>query len=134
MRVVLDTNVLVSAIFFGGVPGRILAAWSDERFDMLASVDILTEYRRVVARLESRFPKVAAQPLLDLIMRECRLVDPVPVPASACSDPDDLKFLGCALAGGARCIVSGDRALLHASGFEGVEVLTPAAFMAHYSA
>jgi uncharacterized protein len=132
MRVVLDTNVLVSAIFFGGVPGRILAAWSDGRFEMLASVEILTEYRGVVARLEGRFPKVAAQPLLDLIVRECRLVDPVPVPASACSDPDDLKFIGCALAGGARCVVSGDRALLRAAGFEGIEILAPAAFAAHY--
>lgn len=132
MRVVLDTNVLVSAIFFRGVPGRILAAWSEDRFDMVASVDILTEYRRVVARLERRFPSVAAQPLLDLIIRECHLVEPVPVAASACNDPDDLKFLGCALAGRARCIVSGDRALLRASGFEGIEVLTPTAFARRY--
>lgn len=132
MRVVLDTNVLVSGIFFAGIPGRILAAWSEGRFEMLATVDILTEYRRVVARLERRFPSLEAQPVLDLLIRECRLVEPVPVPASACEDPDDLKFLGCALAGRASCIVSGDRALLRASGFEGLEVLTPGAFTRHY--
>ena len=61
MRAVLDTNVLVSAIFVSGIPGRILAAWSEGRFEMFASVDILTEYQRVVARLERRFPSVEAQ-------------------------------------------------------------------------
>lgn len=64
MRVVLDTNILISALFFAGLPGRILAAWIDERFEMLASVEILGEYRRVVARLQGRFPSVEAQPLL----------------------------------------------------------------------
>lgn len=128
MRVVLDTNGLVSALFFAGLPASIFAGWSEGRFDMLASVDILMEYRRVVARLERRFPSVQAQPLLDLVIRACDLVEPTPVPRSACEDPDDLKFLACALAGRARCIVSGDRALLRASGFEGMEVLTPRAF------
>ena len=132
MRVVLDTNVLVSAIFFAGIPARILAAWSEGRFELLASVDILTEYRRVVARLERRFPSVEAQPVLDLVIRECYLVEPVSVPETACDDPDDLKFLGCAWAGGARCIATGDRALLRASGFQGIEVLTPRAFTRRY--
>ena len=57
------------------------------------------------------------------------MVEPVSVPESACDDPDDLKFLGCALAGGARCIVSGGRALLRASGFQGIDVLTPRDFV-----
>jgi predicted nucleic acid-binding protein len=40
MRVVLDANVIISALFFAGLPGRILAAWIDEQFEMLASVEI----------------------------------------------------------------------------------------------
>ena len=106
MRVVLDTNVLVSAIFFSGTPARILTAWTDGRFEACATVEILTEYRRVVARLERRFPSIEAQPVLDLVIRSCRIVEPVSVSASACDDPDDVKFLGCALAGGASSIVS----------------------------
>jgi predicted nucleic acid-binding protein len=47
MRVVLDTNVLVSGIFFKGPPMRILAAWATGRFELIASIDILAEYRRV---------------------------------------------------------------------------------------
>jgi predicted nucleic acid-binding protein len=54
MRVVLDTNVLVSGIFFTGPPATILAAWASRRFELVASVEVLAEYRRVGARLGSR--------------------------------------------------------------------------------
>ena len=132
MRAVLDTNVLVSALFFAGLPGRILTAWIDERFEILASVEILEEYRRVVVRLQRQFPSVEAPVLLDLVIRNCHLVEPARVPTSACEDPNDLKFLACALAGHASCIISGDRALVRASGFEGIPVFTPRAFVRRY--
>lgn len=67
--------------------------------------------------------------MLDLVTREARIVEPMAVPMSACDDPDDLKFLACALAGRAVCVVSGDRALLRASGFQRIEVLAPREFM-----
>jgi len=66
--------------------------------------------------------------VLDLVTRETRIVEPSPVPRTACDDWDDLKFLACALAGRADCIVTGDRALLRASGFQGIEVVTPREF------
>ncbi len=47
MKVVLDTNVFVSGVFFGGVPGRILEGWRDGRLTLLVSVAILDEYQRV---------------------------------------------------------------------------------------
>jgi predicted nucleic acid-binding protein len=46
VRVVLDSNVVLSGVFFGGVPGEILAAWSRGRFDVVVSAAILAEYRR----------------------------------------------------------------------------------------
>ena len=48
MRVVLDTNVLISAIFFSGTPSRILSAWIADRFDLVVSTEILEEYREVL--------------------------------------------------------------------------------------
>lgn len=54
------------------------------------------------------------------------------MPKSACSDQSDLKFLACALAGGAHMVVTGDRALLRASGFRGIEVLTPREFVRRF--
>jgi putative PIN family toxin of toxin-antitoxin system len=132
MRVVLDTNVLVSGIFFTGPPASILAAWASRRFELIASVEVLAEYRRVGARLERRYPSVDAEPLLDLVTRESRIVDPFPVPTSACDDPDDIIFLACAIAGHAQIVVSGDRALLRASGFQGIEVMTPREFLRRF--
>ena len=57
---------------------------------------------------------------------------PFPIPADACDDKDDLKFSACALAGNAACIVSGDRALLRASGYEGIEVVKPRDFQTRF--
>jgi predicted nucleic acid-binding protein len=67
----------------------------------VATVEVLAEYRRVADRLHKRFPSIGINPILDLVTRETRIVEPASVPVSACDDPDDLKFLGCALAGGA---------------------------------
>ena len=129
MKVVLDTNVLISGVFFSGLPARILAAWADGRFELVASVEVLAEYRRVAERLHKRFPSIDINPILDLVTRETRIVEPATVPLSVCDDPDDLKFLACALAGGARIVVTGDRALLRATGFQGLEVVTPREFV-----
>jgi len=128
MKVVLDTNVLISGIIFSGTPSRILTAWADGRFELLASVEILTEYHRVADRLHAQFPTVDIKAVLDFVTRETRIVEPSPVPRTACDDQDDLKFLACALAGQADCIVTDDRALLRSSGFQRIEVLTPREF------
>jgi putative PIN family toxin of toxin-antitoxin system len=132
MRIVLDTNVLISGIFFSGPPARILAAWADGRFELVASVEVLAEYRRVAERLQKTFPSIDINAILDLVTRETRIVEPVPVPVSACDDPDDLMFLACALAGGAGLVVTGDRALLRASGFLGLEIVNPREFVRRY--
>ena len=132
MRIVLDTNVLISGIFFTGPPSKILAAWAAGGFDLIASVDVLAEYRRVGERLQRQFPTVNVQQVLDLVTRESRIVEAVSIPLSACSDPNDLMFLACAIAGQATCVVSGDRALLRASGFQDIDVVTPREFIRRY--
>lgn len=55
MKVVLDTNVLLSPVFFGGAPGRVLQAWRDRRVDFVLSVPIFTEYQQAGERLAARF-------------------------------------------------------------------------------
>ena len=106
-----------------------MAAWADGKFELVASVEVLAEYRRVAERLHRKFSFVDIQAILDLVTRESRIVEPVPVPVSACDDPDDLKFLGCALAGAVDFVVTGDRALLGATGFRGVDIVTPREFV-----
>ena len=129
MRVVLDTNVLISAIFFSGTPSRILAAWIEEIFELVVSTNILEEYRAVAERIGGKFPGVEVGPVLDRISLHALLVVPVKLPDDACTDRDDVKFLECAVACRGNCVISGDRPLLRSSGYEGVEVLTPRRFV-----
>ena len=133
MRVVLDTNVFVSAVFFGGPPGKILAAWRDGVIEVVVSREIVQEYVKVGERLSDRFPSVDLGPTLDLAAAVAELVAAPPLPNAVCRDPDDDKFLACALAAPARYIVSGDRDLLAVSPYRGVTVVRPRDFIERLS-
>lgn len=132
MRIVLDTNVLISGIFFSGRPYEILDAWRRGRLELATSPEILGEYIRVAQELQSEFPEIDPQPLLGLVMIRSHLIQPAPLMAPVCDDPDDDKFIACALSGGARIVVSGDKALLRCSGYETITVLTPRRFVSEH--
>jgi len=69
VKLILDTNVLVSRIFFGGVPGQILTAWADEQVSLVLSPAILDEYAQVGAELAAKHSerRAALVAVLDLI-------------------------------------------------------------------
>ena len=67
---VLDTNVFVSGVFFGGAPGRILSAWADGSIRLVVSPEILEEYEATGHRLAAAFPEVDLDPLLALVTKE----------------------------------------------------------------
>jgi len=128
VKVVLDTKVFVSGVFFGGPPGCVLEAWRDGRAEVVLSREIIEEYVRVGEELAARFPGVDLGPALELLAVSTSLVDSTQLPEPVSRDPDDDKFLACALAAGADCVISGDRDLLDVSPYEGVVVLTPRDF------
>ena len=132
MKIVLDTNVFVSGIFFGGPPGTILEAWQDGRIELAVSLEILSEYQRVANELEARYTGVDPTPFLALIALNAELRDCTPLGEQVCADPDDDKFLACAMATGSKCVVSGDKLLLHASGYQGIDVIRPREFVDAY--
>lgn len=88
MRIVLDTNVFVPAVFFGGVPGRILEAWRDGRLQLVLSAAILDEYQRFGQALSARYAGVDLEPILALLTVEGESIEaPVlmaPVSAGTC--------------------------------------------------
>jgi putative PIN family toxin of toxin-antitoxin system len=129
LRIVVDTNVLMSGLFFGGWPYRVLEAWRDGRVEIVISVAIFEEYREVGQRLALRFSGVDPGPFLDLLSVEGLFVEAPDLPAPVCSDHADDKFLACALAGGAKFIVSGDRALQRISGYRQIEIVSPRRFV-----
>ena len=129
MNVVLDTNVLVSGILFTGPPHQILLAWSEGRFELVLSADIHDEYRRVARELQRQYPAVDISAALDVVLLNATAFEPAPLEVPVSVDPDDDKFIACALASGATTIVSGDRHLLKVTGYRGIEVLRPRAFL-----
>lgn len=133
MRVILDTNVVISGLFFGGTPGRILSAWRAGTVELVISPAILNEYRRVGALLADRHPDVDFEPFAALLALSSELIDaPSELSPPVSEDPDDDKFLACAAAAGVSVIVSGDPHLLAVSGWGGIEVLKPRAFAERY--
>lgn len=129
MRFVLDTNVLMSGLFFGGKPGQILDWWLSSGCTLVVSAAVLNEYRDVLERLALRYPGVQARSLFQMVSRRCLLINAVPVPLDACVDVHDLKFLECALGGQSRLIISGDRHLLNVNGWRKIRVVNPATFV-----
>ena len=128
MTATLDTNVLMSGIFFGGVPGRILEAWRDGRFKWVVTKDIIDEYREVSERLHLKIPRVDPRDWIALIEDEAASVVPERLKEPVCEDPDDDKFVACAL-GVSATIVSGDHHLLDVNGRNGLCVKKPRDFL-----
>ena len=129
LKVVMDTNVFVSGVFFSGPPYQILQAWQSGEFELVVSQEILDEYRRVGEILAEERPKIDLNPILNFVIEHAKVYQPVELKEAICEDPDDDKFFACALASGSQVIVSGDKHLLKVSGYQGVEVLKPRDFL-----
>jgi len=132
MRVILDTNVFVSGIFFTGPPYQILKAWHDGKLKLVISPEILEEYQRVGAVLNEQFPSIDLGKILEMITVKATMVHAQSLPEAVCIDPDDDKFLACALGSKSKLIVSGDKHLLRVSGFREIRVLKPREFVDKY--
>lgn len=132
MRLVLDTNVFISGVFFAGPPFDILKAWRAGQVEIVVSAEILDEYRRVGVELSEKYTTVDLTPFLELLISHASVVHAPPLDERVCSDPDDDKFAACALAGRSKFICSGDKALLKISGYKEISVVTPRAFVDRY--
>lgn len=134
LKVVMDTNVFVSGVFFSGPPYQILQAWQSGEFELVVSQEILDEYRRVGEILGEEHPRIDLNPILNFVIEHAKVYQPVELKEAICEDPDDDKFFACALASGSNVIVSGDKHLLKVSGYEGIEVLKPREFVDRFLA
>ena len=123
--VVVDSNVWVSALVFGGAPRQVFETIVRDGLRLVVSAEILTEVRRVVA---AKFPDFAddVEALLG-VLRD--LMDSVPlgsITVEVSRDPDDNRVLETAILGGATAIVTGDEDLLDLGSHEGVALVRPA--------
>ncbi len=128
MRVVLDTNVLISGIFFGGPPRAVLDAWAAGRFELMISPLMVDEYVRTCERLSASHQDLEYQSVLTSLIGHGTLVPDTTDSEPITADPDDDKFMLCARGSGA-IVVSGDQHLLDAAGWQGVQVRKPRDFL-----
>ena len=129
MKIVLDTNVLISGVFFGGPPYKILETWRSGKLDIVLSEEIFTEYQRVALELSKQFKEVDISMFLDLLTINAIWIDAPQLPIAVSADPDDDKFLACALASRSKIVVSGDKHLLAVSGYKSIKVIKPSLFI-----
>jgi putative PIN family toxin of toxin-antitoxin system len=132
LKVVIDTSVWLSGIFWHGIPHRILDAWKAGDFEAVVSEKTLAELERKLAEKVAEFgaePGIVEE-WITLISEEAFLVEPRER-IHACRDADDDRFLEAATAGQAAFIVSGDKDLTDMARFRDVEIVTPRQFLNH---
>lgn len=132
IRIVLDTNVFMSGIFWAGNPGKILDAWGNQKIKLIFSKEILDEYIRVGKILSKKYSGVDISPFIDLLTIYGELHQPVKLKSAVSQDPDDDKFIAVALAAKCPCIVSGDIDLLSVNGIFDIKILKPVDFIKQY--
>lgn len=130
VRIVLDTNVMVSALLSAnGPPGIILSLVREQRVTLLMSSPMLSELRDVLhrAKLRKYLPEGTADDFISAISAVAEWVrDPLPA-VNACQDPQDNMVLATAWGGAAQWVVTGDlRHLVSMGSFRNIVILTPA--------
>lgn len=126
MKVFLDTNVLASALATRGLCAELFESVLTGH-ELLASSELLTELRRILTT-KLRIPADTADAFLTLIVANATILPtPAEFPAGI-PDSDDAPLIAAALAGGAQCFVTGDKALLDLGTVDGMRVISPRRF------
>lgn len=131
MRVVLDTNIVASGIFWGGNPARLLDAAQSGEIELFTSRRLLAELARILPRPKfARAVAASGLSIEELVLGYAALatvVQPVAIEPTIAADPEDDQVLACALAARADLIVSGDKHLHSLGGsFQGIRIVRPA--------
>ena len=129
-RVVLDTNVLVSALLFKGRLSRIVRLWHEGRIIPIISRETFDELRTVLQYPGFSFSRediraIVEEEILPFfeVVQEKRAIQGI------CRDPDDDKFLSCAVSGRADCIVSGDQDILDLGRYPSIKIIRASEFI-----
>lgn len=129
MKVVIDTNVIVKAAKGKGPPRKILDAWIEGKFQLLISNTILLEYEEVLNLPKFKFPKYTIANLLYPFLTRAIHISPQELHNVVVEDPDDNKFIDCAVEGDANYIVSDDPHLLKLKEYRGIKIVNPRKFL-----
>ena len=130
VRIVADTNTVVSGLLWSGPPRQIINAAREKRLMLCSSEALVAEFAEVIGREQFarriRAAKLSAAELVVDYARLARLVVPAEISPTVAGDPDDDQVLACALAAQADAIISGDKRLLNLKIYHGIPILRAA--------
>ena len=128
MNIVIDTNVIISALFFGGLPLKIIEAIFSSKVTAFASPEIVQEYFETYKEIHKKYNSKGNYTALSQILNKVQIIIPNQ-DVHICRDSDDDKFISCALDAQCLYIVSGDKDLLSIKSYKGIEIVTAAEFL-----
>jgi len=133
IRVVVDTNIFISS-FFGGNPRKIIDLWKSGQITLCLSGSIIDEYVNVLRRMGLQNERGLAE-LLDIFARGFHVLFAATTPNLNIvkKDPDDNKFIECAVALNSKMIVSGDNTLKEIENYLGIQIQSPKQFLDEYA-
>ena len=131
MKIVIDTNVIISGVFFDGFPRKILTSVVGQKITACATAEIINEYEEIVQEMIERKQGHINQSILTPLIESMEIIEPV-THVEICRDPDDNKFLGCAKDSHSLYIVSGDKDLLVLGKYENIQIVTAKDFCEKY--
>ena len=129
MKIVCDTNVIVSGILFGGHSRAILSSIARGRVEAFTTPALLNELREVLTRRKFRLRAEQVAVIIEMVKESFAYVEPRTLIRAVADDPDDDRVLEAADAAGARVIISGDRHLLTLKAWHSIAILSPAEFV-----
>jgi putative PIN family toxin of toxin-antitoxin system len=127
MNIVIDTNVVISGTFFGGFPRKVLKAVVDKTLSAYATAEIADEYTEIVREMIDRKQGHLSKSVLTPFIHSLHLIE-TKTTVEVSRDPDDDKFIGCAIDSNSFYIVSGDKDLLVLEKYVGINIITAAEF------
>ena len=131
-KIVLDTNVFISAILFGGQPREVLNAAIEGRIKLFVSEPILAEITNVLQRKKFNFPADIIPSIINEIEAISDYLHTSENISAIKEDPADNRVLECAVAANSDMIITGDKHLLNLKSYKNILIITPANFIKNY--
>ncbi len=137
IRVVLDTNIIISGTLWSGTPSRVIQAIEQGKVKPIASEAMLDELQGVLERPKftkrlELIGKTAKQVVSEYAAR-AEVIEVQPLGETVSEDPDDDIFIACTISGKAQMVISGDPHLLDVKQYQGIPILNVVDFLKHLS-
>ena len=131
MRIVIDTNILISGIFFGGKPRELLQLCFSEKLQMVCTEEIFIEYIETIDRLTEKTGKNVSTEIEPILIKNMEFIENK-YHDSYSRDPNDDKFINCAKSGEINTIISGDKDLLILEEINEIKIIGVAEFLNNF--